>query len=137
MNIIAESRRGIFFSAKASSSLGEISGKKIPFGYVIDQQGAAYDSTNGIFTAPGEGHYVFYTQIITPHGKYCNAFIARNGVSVANFISDSEHDMEDWNMGGNMVVVHLMTGEKVWIQAGDCHGIHARFTNVFIGFKIL
>ena len=36
-----------------------------------------------------------------------------------------------------MAVVHLMTGDKVWIEADNCQGIFSTYTSVFIGFKIL
>ena len=142
MNLFAESRRRPFFCAKVTSTLGEISGK-IPFDYVIAQQGTAYDSTTSIFTAPGEGHYVFYTNIVAPAEKYCQAQITKNGVCIAGFISDSKNANE-YHMGGNMAVMHLMTADKVWIQTYACQGIYiggswynAGYTSVFIGFKIL
>ena len=136
MNVIAESKRGIFFCANVASSLGEISNQKIPFGYVIDQQGEAYDSTTGIFTAPGEGHYLFYSNIVAPAEKFCHAAITKNGVSIAGLISDSVNT-NDYHMGGDMAVVHLMTADKVWIQTYACQGIYTGYTSVFIGFKIL
>ena len=115
MNVIAETRRGIFFCAKVASDLGEINGQKISFGNVIDQQGAAYDSTTGIFTAPEEGIDVFYSSIVALNGKHCVVDITRNGIPVARLISDSDH-ANDYHMGGNMVVVHVMTGEKCGLK---------------------
>ena len=124
------------FTATVSSRRGT-NNQKVLFGNVISQQGTEYDRSTGVYTAAEDGLYVFYVNIMAYKGKYCQGYISKNSVAMAQFYSDGRGIMaHNWQMGGNMVVINLVKGDKVWIQTRSCNDIYPDKYSIFIGCKI-
>ena len=129
--------RQSFFTASVNSNPGSINSKKVPFNNVFSRQGTEYDSTTGVYTAAEDGLYVFYVNIMVYYNKRCEGYISKDGRSVGKFLSDgSDASGGNYQMGGNMVVLNLVKGDKVWIQTNNCNYIYSAKYSTFAGFKI-
>lgn len=76
---------------------------------VITNLGGAYDSYTGIFTAPFDGHYVFYAFTLGEMNASMYTALAVNGVKKMHVYSAGIYHAP----GSNMALVHLRKGDRV------------------------
>ena len=100
----------VCFSAKVEHSHNISPGTNtIVFKGVHTNVGNGYSSSNGEFTAPISGHYVFYSNIFPQGGgRRVDAVLQVNGANKHNIYGGPKMEQ-----GGSMMVVHLHAGEKV------------------------
>ena len=136
-SFFADDRMRSFFSAYLRSKPSSLASKRIPFNGVISQQGTAYNSATGVYTAPHDGYYAFSVNILVSPGKRCNLGIRKNGVTKAN-IEANDSGGSSFQMGGHMVILQLNSGDRVWIQSySSCNNIFTSSRSaIFSGFQI-
>ena len=133
--LFADDRMRSFFSAYLRSTPSTLASKRIPFNEVISQQGMAYDSATGVYTAPRDGYYVFSVNIMVSAGRRCNVGIWKNGASKAN-VEANDSGGSSFQMGGHVVILQLNTSDRVWIQSYYCNYMHTGHSSIFSGFQI-
>ena len=102
----------VCFHAKVSPSYQDIAPwVTIIFKSIETNVGNAYNSSNGEFSAPQGGLYVFYSNILSQVGKCIETVIQVNGVSKQCIYSGGTPSFQ--GPGGNMLVAHLKPGDKV------------------------
>ena len=100
----------VCFSAKVEHSHNISPGTNtIVFKGAHTNVGNGYNSSNGEFTAPVGGHYVFYSNIIPQGGgRRVDTVLQVNGANKHNIYGGPKMEQ-----GGSMMMVHLHAGEKV------------------------
>ncbi|XP_060589335.1 complement C1q tumor necrosis factor-related protein 3-like isoform X2 [Ruditapes philippinarum] len=91
------------------------SNEVIVFKSIITNEGAGYDSSTGIFTAPVGGLYQFAVHLCTPISYYTYVGIVHTGnVIVKDYIHGVGNNALCSSVGG---VVRVESGEQVWVQS--------------------
>ncbi|KAK3090060.1 hypothetical protein FSP39_008887 [Pinctada imbricata] len=85
------------------------------FDYVITNVGGAYNSTSGIFTAPGSGNYCFSWTTLTLNGYSFESKLYRNGFEVYPLYSHANAKQDDLDSSSNLVSLSLSKGDRIWI----------------------
>ena len=100
----------VCFSARIEPSLHDIAPgvNTIIFKGVETNVGSGYNSSNGEFSAPIGGYYVFYSNIFPQGGRTVETVLQVNGVN-----KQSVYGGHKLHQGGSMLLVHLNPGEKV------------------------
>ena len=102
----------VCFTARVAPSYQDIAPwATIVFKTVETNAGNGYNSSNGEFCAPRAGYYVFYSNILSQVGKCIETVIQVNGESRQCIYSGGTPAYQ--GPGGNMLVVHLKTGDTV------------------------
>jgi hypothetical protein len=94
----------------------------------------SYEPRDGIFTAPVNGIYVFYWNLLTNQASGMDTTLdSSNGALGFGFVSHAEN----WENGGNLVIAQLTTGTHVWVKKADKYGdfLHERFST-FSGYLL-
>lgn len=74
----------VAFMVKNSAALQNIPSKSvIVYNTVVTNLGNGYDSSNGIFTAPSNGIYIFSWTVLCHFGKTFNTYLILNGSTIA------------------------------------------------------
>lgn len=110
-----ETSRKIAFSAKfdASSQRLNNTNQILVFKIVLVNHGSGYNAKSGIFTTPKAGTYAFFFSIQVPKNVRLSTFLIFNGKPVSESLVGR---IPDTNTGGNMAVLQLQKGDKVWVQ---------------------
>ncbi|KAK3086556.1 hypothetical protein FSP39_020159, partial [Pinctada imbricata] len=122
----------IAFLARLSTNFSPKEDKKIVFDVHDINEGSAYSSTTGVFTAPIEGLYLF-TVTLTTRSKDPDAYLFRNGYTVLPLFNHSE---DDYRQASASVVIHLLRGDRVWVDwngGTETSVIQAKHETVFSG----
>ena len=100
----------VCFSAKVEPSLHNIAPgtNVLVFRGVHTNIGNGYNSSNGEFTAPVGGHYVFYSNIFPQGGRSVETVLQVNGANRQSICGGPK-----LHQGGSLMVIHLNVGEKV------------------------
>ncbi|XP_052711585.1 uncharacterized protein LOC128185916 [Crassostrea angulata] len=127
------------FTAGISSSNYGWTGDTLVFPTVIYSEGTGYNPSTGIFTAPIAGTYVFYVSVQSAFQKYIHLDIVMNGSSKVRamaYYSGSSSSIHQ--TGTNLVILHLQTGDSVWVKRGSGTGYYSNSDHVttFSGFKL-
>ncbi|XP_065927336.1 uncharacterized protein MCAP_0864-like [Magallana gigas] len=128
------------FTAGISSTNFGWTGDTLVFPTVIYSEGTGYNPTGtGIFTAPIAGTYVFYVSVQSAFQKYIHLDIVMNGSSKVRamaYYSGSSSSIHQ--TGTNLVILHLQTGDSVWVKRGSGTGYYSNSIPVttFSGFKL-
>ena len=108
----------------------------VVFDQAVTNVGNAYNPTNGIFTAPVPGVYVFYLNLMTPshnHGHHTLA-ITKNGAVLDVVYAEGQADQDD--QGSSQVATHLVTGDQVWVRQNTGDAIRGDWWTIFTGFLL-
>lgn len=110
---------------------------KIVFGHKIFNDGNAYDTATGVFTAPVYGAYVFYFNINTlPHKSLqVELTVNGNGHSAMAYAGALDVDVS----GSSMVILNLHEGDRVWLRSSSdsaASKVVAYQLNSFSGFLL-
>lgn len=88
------------------------------FNQVSLNEGNAYDTTSGKFTAPIDGVYIFSWGILTDNGKYFVTEIVRNSIPVAYNYTDGRCRQRGAGniMTSSNALIKMKKGDEVWIR---------------------
>ena len=104
--------KSVCFTARVAAAYQNIAAwAVIVFKTVETNAGNGYNSATGEFSAPRDGHYVFYSNILSQAGKNIETVIQVSGGSRQCIYSGGAPSFH--GSGGNMLVVHLKAGDKV------------------------
>ncbi|XP_052710470.1 uncharacterized protein LOC128184878 [Crassostrea angulata] len=128
------------FTAGISSSNSDWTGDTLVFPTVIYSEGTGYNPSTGIFTAPTAGTYVFYISVQSALQKYIWVDIVLNGSTKVRALAwyDSGSSIRIHQTGTNLVILHLQTGDRVWVRRNGGTGYHSGTycMTTFSGFKL-
>ncbi|CAN9505400.1 unnamed protein product [Ophioblennius macclurei] len=105
----------VLFFATYEGSLMELEYDPIVFGQVLVNQGSAYDSTTGVFTAPIAGIYQFVFTAQLCRGNHNNSWYFKvNGVKRMSCLGQ----VTGWETTRNdcSFMEELKKGDRVWIR---------------------
>ncbi|XP_062590538.1 multimerin-2-like [Saccostrea cucullata] len=124
--------RNIAFSASMSSGSSSWKGDTLVFPAVITNEGNGYNPSNGIFTAPTAGMYVFFVNVQSYNGNDIYVNIVLNGSIKVRTMAFTNYDA-----GPNLVVLNIQKGDAVWIKRYSGTGYyHDGPITTFSGFLI-
>jgi hypothetical protein len=125
----------VAFTAGATSSSTTWNSGALVFPKVIHNIGGGYNPSTGVFTAPTEGHYVFFVTVVEYNQQYSRVDIVLNGTSKVRTLGD---DNAAYQTGANMVVLQLQRGDTVWIRHASGKGYYTDSVPVttFSGFRL-
>nr|KAG5706344.1 hypothetical protein BaRGS_033105 [Batillaria attramentaria] len=136
INALKEQDPDVAFTAVVSASDVEnlVSGQTLIFDGVVMNEGSGYNPSTGVFTAPYEGTYVFYTRVMRNyvHEELIQTAIYKGSTRLGGWADACCHGHDS---GSTMVTVNLNKGEEVHVQiysGSQLWGGHTTFT----GFKL-
>ena len=101
----------IGFTAGVTSSSSSWNSGSLVFPKVITNVGNGYNPSDGVFTAPTAGVYVFFVNVQGYSSYNINVDIVLNGASKVRTIAQTNYDA-----GPNLAVLSLQTGDRVWVK---------------------
>eukprot|EP00105_Crassostrea_gigas_P038573 XP_019922721.1 PREDICTED: uncharacterized protein LOC105328060 isoform X3 [Crassostrea gigas] len=128
------------FTAGISSTDDGWTGDTLVFPTVIYSVGTGYNPITGIFTAPTAGTYVFYVSVESAHHQLIYVDIVMNGSSKVRAMAwyGGGSSISVYQTGTNLVILHLQTGDRVWVRRGGGAGYYSDSDHIttFSGFKL-
>ncbi|XP_062573354.1 collagen alpha-2(VIII) chain-like, partial [Saccostrea cucullata] len=106
----------VAFTAGITSSHSSWSGSTLVFPKIIFDTGGGYNPTTGMFTAPVEGHYVFFVSVQSYGTNDIRVDIVLNGESKVRTMAYGSGGNEYHEAGVNLAVLRLNQGDKVWVK---------------------
>ncbi|XP_062602793.1 complement C1q-like protein 3 [Saccostrea cucullata] len=113
------------------------------FPKVITNVGGGYNPRDGIFTAPFNGSYVFYTTIVSWDNGKIATDIVLNGKSQVRTFADSrgfqnKNQEYIYQTGTNLACLSLQSGDRVWVRKFSGVGfiVHPVPMHTFSGFML-
>jgi hypothetical protein len=82
------------------------------FPHVVYSIGGGYDPNTGVFTAPVDGHFVFFVNVQSSGSKFIYTYLVLNGtvkVTTMAYIGN-------YSAGSNLAVLRLQKGDRVWVK---------------------
>lgn len=128
----------VAFTAGITSQDTSWSGSTLVFPKIIFNTGGGYNPTTGMFTAPVDGHYVFFVSVQSYYTKDIRVDIVLNGESKVRTMAYDSGDNEQYETGVNLVVLRLNQGDKVWVKRYTGTGYHSESVPIttFSGFLL-
>lgn len=118
------------FHARLSHDLHSVGkGQPIVFNFELVDTANAYEHTDGIFTVPLTGTYVFHWNLLTWDASGMDTVLeSSHGTLGFGYLSHAVN-------GGNLVIARLAAGTHVWVKKADNYGnsLHKRFST-FSGY---
>ncbi|XP_062567280.1 uncharacterized protein LOC134229550 [Saccostrea cucullata] len=110
----------VAFTAGVTYSSTTWSGGTLVFDKVINNVGNGYNMSDGVFTAPTGGNYMFYVSIQSNSNRH-NIWvdITINGSSKVRAIAEVYNDNDGYETGTNMVTFRLQQGDRDDIRKRD------------------
>ncbi|KAK3085914.1 hypothetical protein FSP39_010530 [Pinctada imbricata] len=106
-------RKMVAFNAYLSNDLKSIAANTI---IVFDKTGInvgnAYNTSNGVFTAPVDGVYAFHWTVLTPKGAFTAIYIQVNGQHKHVLFGDARL-YPSWYSASQSYVTELKRGDRV------------------------
>lgn len=94
-----------------------------------------YNPSNGVFTAPTAGEYVFFVNVQGYRNQIIMVDIVQNGVAKVTTMVAGTDDFND--SGPNLAVLTLQTGDRVWDKCRRGNGYYTEHhLTTFSGFLI-
>ena len=121
----------VSFNARSTQSRILGAPAHVQFDEVLYNQGGAFNSHTGDFTAPVAGTYVFVFQTQSFLGD-ASSLIKANDVEICRTLI---YDGDRFEQGSCPAVVHLNTGDRAWVEPygnTQSYNDHASF----IGFLV-
>ena len=128
----------IAFTAGVTSINYTWSSGTLVFPKVITNVGNGYNPTDGVFTAPLAGVYVFFVNVHGNYNQYIYTDIVLNGAPKVMTMSNN-NEGQSYKAGPNLAVLYLQTGDRVWIQHAAGSGYETSSNSpitTFSGFLI-
>ncbi|XP_062620676.1 uncharacterized protein LOC134282285 [Saccostrea cucullata] len=114
----------IGFTAGSTIS-NSFSGSTLLFNKLIYSIGGGYDTSTGVFTSPVTGDFVFYVVAVSDSITDLFLDIVLNGAAKVRTYSWTPTSPHIVQTGTNVAVLHLQTGDKVWIKNHNGGGYRA------------
>ena len=114
---------------------GPHSYQTVAYNRVMTNKGSAYNTTDGVFTAPRAGVYIFIWNSLTTSDNYCYLYLYKNGKSV-NLAAFSDGTSAVKDSGSMSVVLDLTTGDRVWVRSAGCAYLYGDVHVSFTGCQI-
>ncbi|XP_056014496.1 complement C1q tumor necrosis factor-related protein 3-like isoform X2 [Ostrea edulis] len=112
---IANITRKVAFTVGVSSSDGSWNSGTLVFPHVVYNIGGGYDPNTGVFTAPVDGHFVFFVNVQSYSTNAIYVQLILNGspkvIAMAETTGSSSNEA-----GPNLAVLRLQKGDRVWIK---------------------
>ena len=105
------------------------------FPNVITNVGNGYNPSDGVFTAPRAGVYVFFVNVQSYNGKPIYVDIVMNGSRKVKTMA-YESSSSKSNAGPNLAVLSLQTGDRVWVNHYAGTGYYDNPITTFSGFLV-
>ena len=88
----------------------------------MTNKGSAYNTADGVFTAPRAGNFLFIWNSETNADHQCYLHLYKNGNSVdlAAYSNGYSADNDNSDGGSMSVVLELTTGDRVWVRTAPC-----------------
>nr|XP_022292089.1 uncharacterized protein LOC111103253 isoform X3 [Crassostrea virginica] len=129
---IANVSTRIGFTAGVTSQSTSWSSGTLVFPNVITNVGNGYNPSDGVFTAPRAGVYVFFVNVQGYNSQSIYVDIVLNGASKVRTMAYTNYDA-----GPNLAVLSLQTGDRVWVKHWSGQGYHCNGPlTTFSGFLI-
>ncbi|XP_061176741.1 uncharacterized protein LOC133185494 isoform X1 [Saccostrea echinata] len=137
-NNILDKPKKVGFSASVTSTSSSWKSGTLVFPSVITNEGNGYNPSNGIFTAPVGGMYVFFVNVQSYDSQTIYADIVLNGSTKVRTMAYSYSGSPDYyDAGPNMVVLNIHKGDAVWVKRYSGQGYyHEGPITTFSGFLI-
>nr|XP_022293693.1 uncharacterized protein LOC111104177 [Crassostrea virginica] len=132
---IANVSTRIAFTAVVTSYSSSWSSGILVFPNVVTNVGSGYNPSNGVFTAPRAGVYVFFVNVQAYSTYTIYVDIVLNGSTKVRTMAYGGNDYYD--AGPNLAVLSLQTGDRVWVKhhSGQSYYYDGPITT-FSGFLI-
>ena len=104
------------FTATVTRSMTSQNGQTLVFPHIITNVGGGYNGSNGVFTAPQDGVYVFFCGItadINSSIMYFE-FILNGSAKTRNLVYGGSKYW--YRTTSNSIVLQLTHGDRVWIK---------------------
>nr|XP_022292399.1 uncharacterized protein LOC111103413 [Crassostrea virginica] len=115
-NIIANVSTRIAFTAGVTSFSVTWSSGTLVFPKVITNVGSGYNPSDGVFTAPRAGVYVFFVNVQSYNRFSIYVDIVLNGATKVRTMANSYGGNDYFDAGPNLAVLSLQTGDRVWVK---------------------
>nr|XP_022291269.1 uncharacterized protein LOC111102709 [Crassostrea virginica] len=117
-DIIANVSTGlrIGFTAVVTSTSSSWNSGTLVFPKVITNVGNGYNPSDGVFTAPKAGVYVFFVNVQSYNTQSIYVDIVLNGAIKVRTMASDAGGSEFYEAGPNLAVLSLQTGDRVWIK---------------------
>ncbi|XP_062590533.1 uncharacterized protein LOC134252108 isoform X2 [Saccostrea cucullata] len=123
-NILGKSKK-VGFSASRTSSSSTWNSGTLVFPSVITNEGNGYNPSNGIFTAPISGTYVFFVNVQSYDKQTIYVNIVLNGSTKVRTMAWSNGKDYDYDSGPNLVVLSIQKGDAVWVKHHSGQGYYS------------
>jgi hypothetical protein len=123
------------FTVAMSSASSSWNSGTLVFPAVVYNIGRGYDPNTGIFTAPVDGHFVFFVNIQSLGSNYVHVDIVHNSSPKVRAMASTP----DYSPGSNLAVLRLQKGDRVWVEHSGGKGYHTHSDvplTTFSGFLI-
>ncbi|XP_062574643.1 uncharacterized protein LOC134236474 isoform X2 [Saccostrea cucullata] len=115
-NNISDKPKRVGFSASVSSGSSSWNSGTLVFPSVITNEGNGYNPSNGIFTAPIAGMYVFFLNVQSYYRETIYVDIVLNGSTKVRTMAYSTSNDDYYDSGPNLVVLTIQKGDAVWVK---------------------
>ncbi|XP_078317880.1 complement C1q-like protein 4 [Crassostrea virginica] len=127
-----------FTAGVTSASITWNSGTLV-FPKVITNVGSGYNPSDGVFTAPRAGVYVFFVNVQSYNSNIVLVDIVLNGATKVRTLAYSTSGHGYNEAGPNLAVLSLQTGDRVWVKHYSGQGYYTHSDGpitTFSGFLI-
>ncbi|XP_062620213.1 uncharacterized protein LOC134281794 [Saccostrea cucullata] len=114
----------IGFTAGSTIS-NSFSGSTLIFNKLVYSIGGGYDTSTGVFTSPVTGVFVFYVAVVSQETTDLFLDIMLNGVAKVRTLSFVPTGTPISQTGTNIAVLHIQSGDRVWIKNHNGGGYRA------------
>nr|XP_022292090.1 uncharacterized protein LOC111103254 [Crassostrea virginica] len=130
---IANVSKRIGFTAGVTSTSTSWNSGTLVFPKVITNVGNGYNPSDGVFTAPRAGVYVFFVNVQGYSTHEVDVDIVLNGETKVRIMAYNNFDA-----GPNLAVLSLQTGDRVWVKhyGGQGYLTNSDPITTFSGFLI-
>ena len=135
---IVVSDDNVCFTVRLSSSLSPSKDdlpQIIVYDSIITNKGSGFNTTDGVFTAPKAGTYLFIWNSATSGNDYCSLWLKKNG-RIVGLLADSIARDSLFDSGSMSVALELSTGDRIWIENSNCRKLDGGSFMSFTGCKI-
>ncbi|XP_048743993.2 uncharacterized protein LOC125657463 [Ostrea edulis] len=104
--------RKVAFTVGVSSTDSSWNSGTLVFPRVVYNIGGGYDPNTGVFTAPVDGHFVFFVNVQSYSSQHIYTYLVLNGTPKVTTTAYSP----SYSSGPNMAVLSLQKGDRVWVK---------------------
>ncbi|XP_067653733.1 protein FAM184A-like [Haliotis asinina] len=132
-NMTGSGARHVAFEVRLQKEIHSVQmGGKLIFDTLLYNNGAGYEASSGIFTAPVSGSYIFWAQVMLDQVEsYLEIYIVQNGhIKGKGYAETSKETV--YGVVAITTVMHLSAGDEVWFEKWK--GSQNIYGNLYSGF---